>query len=112
MRRAPGRSRAVPGPRRPALHGDAPRPGRPLTTPFFSFVRPLAVVAFGGNALLRPEDPGTTAAQLARAREAVRDLLPVLARGYELVVVHGNGPQVGNILIQSALADGQIPPDT
>src|ERR1700731_825573 len=59
-----------------------------MTTPFFSFVRPLAVVAFGGNALLRPEDPGTTAAQLARAREAVRDLLPVLARGYELVARH------------------------
>ena len=83
-----------------------------MTTPFFSFVRPLAVVAFGGNALLRPEDPGTTAAQLARAREAVKDLLPVLARGYELVVVHGNGPQVGNLLIQSELAAAQIPPQT
>jgi carbamate kinase len=83
-----------------------------VTTPFFSFVRPLAVVAFGGNALLRPEDPGTTAAQLARAREAVKDLLPVLAGGYELVVVHGNGPQVGNLLIQADLASGQIPPQT
>ena len=35
-----------------------------MTSRFFSFVRPLAVVAFGGNALLRPEDTGTTAEQL------------------------------------------------
>ncbi len=36
-----------------------------MTTPFFSFVRPLAVVAFGGNALLRPEDPGDSQTQLS-----------------------------------------------
>lgn len=83
-----------------------------MTTPFFSFVRPLAVVAFGGNALLRPEDPGTTAAQLLRAREAVRHLLPILARGYELVVVHGNGPQVGNLIIQSEVAAAEVPPQS
>ncbi len=80
-----------------------------MTSRFFSFVRPLAVVAFGGNALLPPEDPGTTAGQLARAREAVRRLLPVLARGYELIVVHGNGPQVGNLLIQADCASDRIP---
>jgi carbamate kinase len=78
-------------------------------TPFFPFVRPLAVVAFGGNALLRPEDTGTTARQLGRAREAVRKLLPVLNRGYELVVVHGNGPQVGNLLIQAEAAADLVP---
>ena len=81
-------------------------------TPFFSFVRPLAVVAFGGNALLRPEDSGTTSQQLGRAREAVRHLLPILARGFELVVVHGNGPQVGNILLQSEEAASRIPPQS
>ncbi len=80
-----------------------------MTSRFFSFVRPLAVVAFGGNALLRPEDSGTTAEQLARAREAVRHLLPILARGYELIVVHGNGPQVGNLLIQADCAADRIP---
>jgi carbamate kinase len=83
-----------------------------LTTPFFSFVRPLAVVAFGGNALLRPEDPGDTDSQIARARTAVRQLLPVLNRGYELIVVHGNGPQVGNLLLQAEIAAGQVPPQT
>jgi len=77
-------------------------------TPFFSFVRPLAVVAFGGNALLRPEDSGAVVEQLDRAREAVRRLLPILGRGFELVVVHGNGPQVGNILIQAEAAADQV----
>jgi carbamate kinase len=81
-------------------------------TPFFSFVRPLAVVAFGGNALLRPEDKGTTGEQLDRAREAVRHLLPILGRGYELVVVHGNGPQVGNVLIQAEAAADRVPRQT
>ena len=83
-----------------------------MNTPFFSFVRPLAVVAFGGNALLRPGDSGTTAQQLDRAREAVRHLLPILGRGYELVVVHGNGPQVGNLLIQAEMASSELPPQT
>jgi carbamate kinase len=81
-----------------------------LSTPFFPFVRPLAVVAFGGNALLRPEDHGDTETQLARARTAVRQLLPVLNRGYELIIVHGNGPQVGNLLLQGEIAAGEVPP--
>ena len=83
-----------------------------MSTPFFPFVRPLAVVAFGGNALLRPEDSGDTETQLARARTAVRQLLPILNRGYELIVVHGNGPQVGNLLLQAEIAAAQIPPQT
>ena len=81
-------------------------------TPFFSFVRPLAVVAFGGNALLPPEDDGSTGQQLARAREAVRKLIPIIGKGYELIVVHGNGPQVGNILMQAEEAAEKIPPQT
>jgi carbamate kinase len=83
-----------------------------MSTPFFSFVRPLAVVAFGGNALLRPEDGGETRIQLDRAREAVRQLLPILNRGYELIVVHGNGPQVGNLLLQAELAAERVPPQS
>jgi carbamate kinase len=69
-------------------------------------------VAFGGNALLRPEDSGTLPEQQRRAEEAARWLLPVLNRGYELIVVHGNGPQVGNILIQVEESADRIPPQT
>ena len=74
--------------------------------------RKLAVVAFGGNALLRPEDHGTQEEQIARARQAARWLTEIVRAGYKLIVVHGNGPQVGNILIQAEEASTKIPPQT
>ena len=69
----------------------------------------LAVVAFGGNALLRPEDRGTQEEQIARAKQAARWLAEIVRHGYRLIVVHGNGPQVGNILIQAEEASTKIP---
>jgi carbamate kinase len=72
----------------------------------------LAVVAFGGNALLRPEDRGTQEEQIARAKQAARWLAEIVRRGYKLVVVHGNGPQVGNILVQAEEASTKIPPQS
>jgi carbamate kinase len=74
--------------------------------------RKLAVVAFGGNALLRPEDRGTQEEQIARAKQAARWLAEIVRYGYKLIVVHGNGPQVGNILIQNEEASTKIPPQT
>jgi carbamate kinase len=70
----------------------------------------VAVVAFGGNALLEPGDVGTTAEQKRRAEEAARWLAAVVEGGRELVVVHGNGPQVGQVLIQMEEAATKIPP--
>jgi len=72
----------------------------------------LAVVAFGGNALLRPEDRGTQEEQIARAKQAARWLAEIVRHGYKLIVVHGNGPQVGNILIQNEEASTKIPPQS
>ena len=72
----------------------------------------LAVVAFGGNALLRREDRGTQEEQIARAKQAARWLAEIVRQGYRLIVVHGNGPQVGNILIQAEEASTKIPPQT
>lgn len=72
----------------------------------------LAVVAFGGNALLRPEDRGTQEEQIARARQAARWLAEIVRHGYKLLVVHGNGPQVGNILVQAEEASTKIPPQS
>ena len=72
----------------------------------------LAVVAFGGNALLRPEDRGTQEEQIARAKQAARWLAEIVRHGYKLIVVHGNGPQVGNILVQAEEASTKIPPQS
>ena len=72
----------------------------------------LAVVAFGGNALLRPEDRGTQEEQIARAKQAARWLAEIVRYGYKLIVVHGNGPQVGNILVQAEEASTKIPPQS
>jgi carbamate kinase len=74
--------------------------------------RRLAVVAFGGNALLRPEDRGTQEEQVARAKQAARWLAEIARLGYKLIVVHGNGPQVGNILVQAEEASTKIPPQS
>ncbi|MEO8034348.1 MAG: carbamate kinase [Acidobacteriota bacterium] len=74
--------------------------------------RRLAVVAFGGNALLRPEDRGTQEEQIARAKQAARWLAEIVRHDYKLIVVHGNGPQVGNILVQAEEASTKIPPQT
>ena len=72
----------------------------------------LAVVAFGGNALLRAEDHGTQEEQIARAKQAARWLAEIVRLGYKLIVVHGNGPQVGNILVQAEEASTKIPPQS
>ena len=74
--------------------------------------RRIAVVAFGGNALLTPSDRGTQEEQIARAKQAARWLVEIVREGYALVIVHGNGPQVGNILIQAEEASTKVPPQT
>jgi carbamate kinase len=67
---------------------------------------PLAVVALGGNALLRRGEPATAANQLRAARAAAQVLGPVSERA-RLVVTHGNGPQVGLLALkEDAYGDG------
>ena len=75
-------------------------------------VRPLTLVAFGGNALLRPEDLGAVEEQRDRAEAAAGWLADLVAAGDDLIVVHGNGPQVGQVLIQMEEAATKIPPGT
>ena len=67
------------------------------------------VVALGGNALMRPGERGTAAEQRANLREACAALRPLLAER-ELVVTHGNGPQVGNALLRQERAAEEAPP--
>jgi carbamate kinase len=63
--------------------------------------RKTLVVALGGNALLRRSDPMTAEVQRANVRVAARTLAP-LADEYNLVIAHGNGPQVGLLALQAA----------
>lgn len=67
------------------------------------------VVALGGNALTRPGERGTAAQQRANLREACEALRPLLAAG-DVVVTHGNGPQVGNELLRHERAADEAPP--
>lgn len=67
----------------------------------------LAVVAFGGNALLRAEQAGTIEEQEGNAYVASKNLIKLVNRDYNLVLTHGNGPQVGNILLSNAAGHKQ-----
>ncbi len=60
----------------------------------------LAVVALGGNALLRGNQKGTNEEQNANSYDTLKNLVGLIKEGYSLVISHGNGPQVGNILMQ------------
>ena len=69
----------------------------------------LTVVALGGNAVMRPGERGTAAEQRANLRTTCEALRPLLDKG-ELVVTHGNGPQVGNELVRQERAADEVPP--
>ena len=60
----------------------------------------LAVVALGGNALLRSGQKGTYAEQLQNVKDTCGSLMQLVYRNYNVVIGHGNGPQVGNVLLQ------------
>ena len=68
------------------------------------------VIALGGNAILQPAQVGTFEEQLLNVDQSCRRIAGLVAEGYRVVLTHGNGPQVGNILIQNDLASRLIPP--
>jgi carbamate kinase len=68
----------------------------------------FTVVALGGNALTRQGERGTAAEQRANLRRTVEAMTPLL--GDELVITHGNGPQVGNELVRQERAADEVPP--
>ncbi len=61
----------------------------------------LAVVAFGGNALLRGDEIGTIEQQEKNTFDTCSNLLSLIENDYNLIITHGNGPQVGNILLRN-----------
>ncbi len=68
------------------------------------------VVALGGNAILQPGQVGTFEEQLFNIDGAMRRIAQLVEDGWRVVLTHGNGPQVGNLLIQNALAAKTVAP--
>ena len=71
--------------------------------------KPLAVVAVGGNALIRDDLHMALADQYAAVCATATHVAEMVAAGWNVVLTHGNGPQVGFILRRSEIADGQVP---
>lgn len=69
---------------------------------------PLAVVAIGGNALARVEEEGTIEQQFANARSTCLKLVRLVEEGWDVVLTHGNGPQVGQMLWRVELAAQKV----
>ncbi|SFM01589.1 carbamate kinase [Candidatus Frackibacter sp. WG13] len=67
-------------------------------------------VALGGNAILQAGQEGTAQEQLTNVRNACEQIANLIENGYEVVVSHGNGPQVGSLLIQNEAASDEVPP--
>jgi len=68
----------------------------------------LAVVALGGNAVITPKERGTLEEQVKHIKQTVSHLRK-LSKRYKLVITHGNGPQVGDLLLQQEKAKPRIP---
>ncbi len=72
-------------------------------------VRKTAVIALGGNALSREDQRGTIEEQYANALTMAKSIRSLIRRDWKIVVVHGNGPQVGNLAIQNAESASRVP---
>jgi carbamate kinase len=70
----------------------------------------IALIAIGGNALLQEKQRGLQEEQLENARQTAEMFANVIQGGFSLCIVHGNGPQVGNILVQQEAASNRLPP--
>ncbi len=68
------------------------------------------LVALGGNAMIGEDGSATTGAQQAAISTAMESVADLVAQGHEVVLTHGNGPQVGNLLVKNELAAGVVPP--
>jgi carbamate kinase len=72
-------------------------------------MRKKAVIALGGNALIKKDQDGTVYEQFANTREICKFIVKIIQDGWNVVITHGNGPQVGSILLQNDLARDVTP---
>lgn len=70
----------------------------------------IIVIALGGNAIKQFDEKGTFEEQIHNVNETCKHIVEIIKRGYKVVITHGNGPQVGNLLIQQEEAKDLIPP--
>lgn len=68
------------------------------------------VIALGGNALLKRDDKGTFETQFANVMLACRGIVDLIETGFDVILTHGNGPQVGATLIRHDSAKALVPP--
>lgn len=69
--------------------------------------KPLAVIAIGGNSLIKSKDKVSVADQERALAETLTNVVDMIGNGYQTVITHGNGPQVGYILQRAELAENQ-----
>lgn len=70
-------------------------------------MKKTAVLALGGNAIIQAGQKGTIAEQFANTRNSLGGIVELIEQGYKLAITHGNGPQVGNMLIQQLAGIGK-----
>ncbi len=70
-------------------------------------MRERLVIALGGNALIKPGQAGTIPEQLATVEESLGGVVELIREGHRIALTHGNGPQVGNIVIRVEEARGK-----
>ncbi|KYC81478.1 Carbamate kinase [Bacillus licheniformis] len=68
------------------------------------------VIALGGNAILQPKQEATYANQFKNVISATRHMIEIKEAGHKIVITHGNGPQVGNIIAQNEAAKNVVEP--
>jgi carbamate kinase len=68
------------------------------------------VIALGGNAIKQWNQKGSAEEQLENLRRSCSHMMKIVKRGYHIAITHGNGPQVGNLLIQQERSAREIPP--
>ena len=69
-----------------------------------------AVIAIGGNAILKPKEQGSKLEHCANLQITCTHIAELIREGYDIVLTHGNGPQVGNIVLQNELVRDKLPP--
>src|SRR6476659_8216473 len=68
------------------------------------------LLALGGNAMTNADGRARPEDQIAAAEVAMESVADLIAAGHDVVITHGNGPQVGNLLVKNELAAAVVPP--